>query len=267
MSNILNNILIVITIVIIIICFIVGFKIKEGITCDTSQVSVLDMKLSDYNCLSLSNSNIPKCINDQQLIINAPNNEYRCATVYGNPVKNTCSINTNNLNDYIITCDGYSSETPATITDPVTSTPPMTTIMDPVTPTQTTVVVKPKTKIVVKPKTKIVVKPKTKIVVKPPPNIYKDYSPFVYPTFTEPTYNLVSKLIIKPASSDTQTTSSSSNSSTFNNSTTDNSNSLLPHSDVPTTRMTEGNNTTSGIKKPYVFESIPFPYLPPFKSF
>ena len=304
MSNILNNLIIVIIIVIIIICFIVGFKIKEGITCDTSQFSVLDMSISDYNCMSTSNTNIPQCIPGQQLIINAPNNVYRCATVYGNPVQNTCNINTNNVNNYIITCDGYSSQTSTTTVVPNTNnnttyyyttpaqqlqsllTDTTNNISDPtITDTTTTqtytdyypdVYTNPPTQ-----EQNTLTDTSNNI---PDPTItdttttqtYTDYSPFLYPKFTEPTYNLVSTLIINPAtSSETQTTSSNTtpasyaNSYTYNNSTMDisNTNPLLPHSNIPSTRVTEGTKATSGIKKQYVFESVPFPYLPPFTSF
>jgi hypothetical protein len=253
MSQIVNSIITVILIIIIFICFLVASKIKEGFTCSSSQISVLDMKILDYNCISSLTSGIPTCETGQQIITNAPNSVYRCATVYGDPTQNQCNINTNNLNNYIITCDGYdSSGSPTYIHNDIPLPPPLDYNYN-----------------------NIMIPPIIDACGNIVPPVYYN-SPLVYPTFASPQCNIISKLIIK---TDSNNASSSSSSSTYNdpNNTTNNTNNnldqstainqILPNTSIPTTRMSDSNKAISGIKPTYVYESIPFPYLPAFKSF
>ena len=246
MSQIVNSIIIVILIIIIFICFLVASKIKEGFTCDSSsQVSILDMKILAYNCISSLTSGIPTCETGQQIITNAPNNVYKCATVYGDPTNNKCIINTNNVNNYIITCAGYdSSGSPVYIHDNIPLPPPLDY-------TDNTILIPP------------IIDASGNII---PPVYYKDYSPLVFPTFAPPQCNIISKLIITTNSTSPTNTTTPNN----NNNTTDQYtaiNPVLPNTSIPTTRMSESNTATSGVNHTYTYESIPFPYLPAFKSF
>ena len=238
----MSNLFIFIIIIIIIICLIVGFKIKEGFTCLSEQIPVFDMKLYAYNCISSLSSGFPTCKKDQTVIINAPTTAYKCGTIYGDPIGNFCSINTNDPTNYLITCDGY-KETSNTVypendddeyddadefikdTDTTVINPVISPIIPPVIPTPITPI---------------------------------DYSPFVYPTFAPPPCNVISKLIIQPGI--TNDDKSKSTASTHINTTDTRMN-------TPDTRMNNYNTSEQGIKKPYVYESVPFPYLPAFKSF
>lgn len=252
MSQIVNSIIIVILIIIIFICFLVASKIKEGFTCDSSQFSVLDMNILNYNCISSLTSRIPTCEPGQQIITNAPNSVYRCATVYGDPTKNKCIINTNNVNNYIITCDGYdSSGSPVYIQDTIPLPPPLDY-------TDSTILIPP-------------IDASGNII---PPVDYTAYSSLVFPTFAPPQCNIISKLIITTNSTSPTTSNSKDTANTttnkLNNNNTDQYtaiNPVLPNTSIPTTRMSENNKATSGINHTYTYESIPFPYLPAFKSF
>ena len=239
----MSGILIFIIILIIIICFIVGSQLREGFTCGNSQVPVFDMKLYTYNCMSSLNSVLPTCSKDQTVIINAPDKTYKCGTIYGDPLINNCSINTNDPTNYLITCDGYSSS----INDDSVN--------------RNNYYYDDDGEIVVEDETTY---PSTTLNANSPTststsndtydsNIQtKDYTPFIYPTFAPPPCNLISKLIIKPKPETpvVNTTATSQQNST------------------PQTRMTD--NTKKEYKsenKTYTYESIPFPYLPAFKTF
>jgi hypothetical protein len=233
----MSSILIFIIILIIIICFIVGFQIREGFTCESSQVPVFDMKLYTYNCMAPSTSGLPKCTQDQTIIINAPDKTYKCGTIYGDPLINTCSINTNDPTNYLITCDGYSTslddtdykyENPSSSSEYNSNNNNNTNINN-----------------------------NTNMNT-------KDYSPFIYPTFAPPPCNVVSKLIIKPKQTPRSDTVESSTVSSCNN----NMNSSQQHPQTtPNTRMTDYTKSENETTKTYTYESIPFPYLPAFKTF
>lgn len=237
--------ILIFVILIIIICFIVGFKNKEGFTCESSQVPVFDMKLYAYNCMSSLSSELPKCNQDQTIITNAPDNTYKCGTIYGDPITNQCSINTNDTTNYLITCDSYNNSPTDDYNNLYGSVDSNGSADGPFN-------------------------------IAP-----KDYTPFLYPTFAPPPCNVVSKLIIQPnpksyvntnASStqtnnqpqqqpqDTQQPATASSSSSSASTQTS-------QSSTPQTRMGDYSKSEKKTKKLYTYESIPFPYLPAFKSF
>lgn len=235
----MSNILIFI-IIILIICLIVGFKIKEGFTCLSAQIPVFDMKLYAYNCMSSLTSGFPKCNPGQTVIINAPTNAYKCGTIYGDPISNFCSINTNDPTNYLITCDGYKETSTSNLVN-----------TDYESDDDDEFIIE--THPIVRTNVEILPLPIIPLSTTIPPI---DYSPFVYPTFAPPQCNVISKLIITPANTNVNKNEDSIDSK---------SNSL--QTNTPNTRMDNYNKSEQGISKPYIYESVPFPYLPAFNTF
>jgi len=199
---------------------------------------------------------LPICKKGQTIIINAPTNTYKCGTIYGDPLNNTCSINTNDTTNYLITCDGYTKtigdtnddadDTTQTITVPTTTTSFTTTPINNDNTNNTTNNNTTTTTLTAKPT--------------PSPLPPRDYSPFVYPTFAPPPCNVISKLIIKPANQINNTNKKSEMA-------TETATATQQQLCTPTTRMNNYNTSEQVTPNEYIYESIPFPYLPPFKTF